>query len=265
MLRVYGTFARDGSVPTYRMIRRIETKEGKVLYEAPAVPEAVRVISNSTAQSMTYMLQQVAKRGTGAALASRYGVESGVAGKTGTTQDQADGWFMGYTSDLVMGAWVGGAYPTIRWRSLSQGQGAKTALPIVGKFLRSYEKARGVTQFAELPESERFRYECSDRRWAEYYFEEWMNGEPYEPGVGYDEDGNPIYIESSEEAAHRRPPPADDRRPRAPHRRTSPRPTFARRTTRRRIREREASNARLERAAEGRESRPREAGAEGVG
>lgn len=162
MVRVYGTFARGGTVPEYRMIRRIESREGKVLYEAEPSPKHERALSEETAATMRYMLRQVARRGTGSGLRNRYGVRSDVAGKTGTTQDQADGWFVGFTDDLVVGAWVGAAYPNIRWRSLREGQGARTALPIAGQFLRAYERARGVTRFADLAEEDDYRYACED-------------------------------------------------------------------------------------------------------
>jgi len=63
-----------------------------------------------------------------------WGIDSEFAGKTGTTQDQADGWFIGMTPTLVAGAWVGGEDPSIHFRSLGEGAGGKTALPIVGQF-----------------------------------------------------------------------------------------------------------------------------------
>ncbi|MFK8056191.1 MAG: transglycosylase domain-containing protein [Saprospiraceae bacterium] len=162
MIRVYGTFARAGRVPDFDFITRIETRSGKVLYEREAKEDPNRVFNSRTAEFMDYMLRQVATRGTGRGLTSRYGVQSEVAGKTGTTQNQADGWFMGYTDDLVVGAWVGGAYPTIRWRNLTDGQGARTALPIVGKFLRSYEKKYGVSQLPDLREDLLMEVDCQD-------------------------------------------------------------------------------------------------------
>jgi len=162
MLHVYGTFARAGRVPEFDFITRIETRTGKVLFDRNPTNDPERVFNSRTAEMMDYMLRQVAVRGTGRGLASRFGVQSEVAGKTGTTQNQADGWFMGYTDDLVVGAWVGGAYPSIRWRNLSDGQGARTALPIVGKFLRSYEKKYGVSQLPDLTEDLLLEVDCQD-------------------------------------------------------------------------------------------------------
>jgi len=175
MMRVYGAFAHRGVLPTYSYVLRIENRDGDVLYDRnePVVDE--RVMSRRTAEVLDYGLRQVARRGTGAGLYSRFGIQSEVAGKTGTTQNQADGWFMGYTRDVVVGAWVGGQYPSIRWRSLSQGQGARTALPIVGRFLRGYERARGVTRLPDLPEDVLLDTECED------YMDE-MELYPYDEG-----------------------------------------------------------------------------------
>ena len=176
MVRVYGTFARGGTVPEYRMVTKIETHDGRVLYEAPAPRRHERAFSERTAETMRYMLRQVARRGTGAGLRSRYGVQSDVAGKTGTTQDQADGWFVGFTDELVVGAWVGGSYPNIRWKSLREGQGARTALPIVGRFLRAYERKRGVTRFADLDEEDYYAFECEDFMDGGWWFDEDFDG-----------------------------------------------------------------------------------------
>ena len=177
MVRAYGTFARGGTVPAYAMVTRIETRDGEVLYERPAPGRHERAMSERTAETMRYMLRQVARRGTGASLRSRYGVQSDVAGKTGTTQDQADGWFVGFTDEVTVAAWVGGSYPNIRWKSLRDGQGARTALPIVGKFLRAYERERGVTRFPDLPEEDYYRYECEDYHDEGWWFDGFWDGD----------------------------------------------------------------------------------------
>jgi penicillin-binding protein 1A len=72
--------------------------------------------------------------GTGAEIRSLYKIEGAFAGKTGTTQNYADGWFMGYTPDLVTGCWVGAEEPSIHFRTIALGRGGYMALPIVGKF-----------------------------------------------------------------------------------------------------------------------------------
>ena len=184
MVRAYAAFAGEGKLPTLRLVSRIETREGEVIYEAPLTMPPRRVMSPTTAVSMDYMLREVAARGTGADLAQRFSVESEVAGKTGTTQDQADGWFVGYTSELAFGAWVGAEYPNIRWKSLSSGQGSRTALPIVGRFLREYEQARAVTQLPELSGDDASRFRCSDRRWSLHTFDPYyeLDAGDYVPG-----------------------------------------------------------------------------------
>jgi len=76
----------------------------------------------------------VVNEGTGSEIRSLYKVEGAFAGKTGTTQNFADGWFMGYTPDLVTGCWVGGEEPSIHFRNIALGRGGYMALPVVGKF-----------------------------------------------------------------------------------------------------------------------------------
>lgn len=207
MLRVYGTFAREGNVPEFDFITRIETRSGTVLYDRNPTQDPDRVFNSRTAEMMDFMLRQVATRGTGRGLASRYGVQSEVAGKTGTTQNQADGWFMGYTDDLVFGAWVGGAYPTIRWRSLSDGQGARTALPIVGKFLRSYERKFGVSRLPDLSENLLMEVDCQD--FIEYD-DSLFDGEDDETQVDFNALFKKIFKEKAEREA-RGPRPSNRR------------------------------------------------------
>jgi membrane carboxypeptidase/penicillin-binding protein len=97
-------------------------------------------------------MQSVVKEGTAERLSRTYDLSNDIAGKTGTTQSQADGWFMGYTPNLVVGAWVGGITPAVRFRSIDLGQGANMALPICAIFLK---KLYSTPQFAAL-KSEKF-------------------------------------------------------------------------------------------------------------
>ena len=80
------------------------------------------------------ILQSVIDGGTGSAIRTKWGIDGDFAGKTGTTQDQADGWFIGMTPNLVAGAWVGGEDQSVHFRTLGAGAGGHTALPIVGQF-----------------------------------------------------------------------------------------------------------------------------------
>jgi membrane carboxypeptidase/penicillin-binding protein len=88
------------------------------------------------ADMMVKMMRSVVDDGTASRLKYKYGINSDIAGKTGTTQSHADGWFVGYTPNLVFGAWVGGESPAVHFRDLKLGQGANTALPICGLFLQ---------------------------------------------------------------------------------------------------------------------------------
>ena len=187
MMRVYATIRRGGtSPPPWRLLTRIETRDGESLYESPlrrvdgiAVARAGvierllgngvdsggrRVLEDSVAAQVDLMLRGVVARGTAAALPGRMRVRTELAAKTGTTQDQADGWLLGYSRDLVFGAWVGGAYPSIRWRTSGLGSGSRTALPIVGKFFEAYEKKAGVTRLPPVAPHILAAAECPDRQ-----------------------------------------------------------------------------------------------------
>lgn len=164
MAQVYGTLANRGVHNELQFIKRIETKSGEVIYEAPE-KESKRVISENSAAVMTHLLQAVVDSGTARRLRFKYQLAHDVAGKTGTTQSHADGWFMGYTPDIVGGAWVGGEYPTVRFRSLSLGQGANTALPIFGRFMKkvaAYKSSRKYvsSQFDPLTDEQFMAINC---------------------------------------------------------------------------------------------------------
>ncbi len=136
MISLYGTFANGGKQVSPRYLTRIEDKAGNLLFEAPAPELGEQVMKDSTVKLMTHMLQSVVNSGTAGSLRYRYKLKGHIAGKTGTTQDQVDGWFMGFRPGLVAGAWVGGSDPKVRFRSLGLGQGAKTALPIWALFMQ---------------------------------------------------------------------------------------------------------------------------------
>ncbi len=136
----YTTFANAGVHIDPIAITRIEDKEGNVLVEY--YPEYQQeVISPETAYIMTDMMRGVIRggdgyHGTGVRLRNVYGVRQDIAGKTGTTQDAADNWFMAMTPHIVMGTWVGGSDRKIRFPEDTYiGQGARLALPIVGQFI----------------------------------------------------------------------------------------------------------------------------------
>lgn len=142
MTSAYTTFANNGVHIEPIAITRIEDKEGNVLQEY--FPEYRKeVISPETAYMMVDMMRGVIRGGdgyfgTGVRLRNVYGVRQDIAGKTGTTNDASDNWFIGMTPHIVMGAWVGGEDRRIRFPqdgSYSIGQGARTALPIVGTFI----------------------------------------------------------------------------------------------------------------------------------
>lgn len=145
MVQVYGTFANRGRKPEPWYLLRVENAEGDTLINFPAPNPAQfrRVMSDTIASLITTMLQAVVNGGTASRLRGQYGFPYAVAGKTGTTNNNADGWFLGYTPDLAFGAWVGASQPVVRFHSTRLGQGASTALPICGYFLnKTYQDAQ---------------------------------------------------------------------------------------------------------------------------
>lgn len=142
LVSAYTTYANQGVHVEPMAITRIEDKEGNIVKEYH--PEYQQeVISPETAYIMVDMLRGVIRGGedyygTGVRLRNVYGVQQDVAGKTGTTQNSADNWFVAMMPHMVMGAWVGGEDRKIRFPTdlaYSIGQGARSALPIVGKFI----------------------------------------------------------------------------------------------------------------------------------
>ena len=139
MVSAYSTFANGGRRVPPRYLLSVHDDEGTLLEEFEYKSKKERILSRETASIMTEMLRDVVDEGTASRLRWKYGLKGEIAGKTGTTQSNADGWFIGFTRSLVVGCWVGADDPAIRFRSTSLGQGANTAAPIFAQFFKSLE------------------------------------------------------------------------------------------------------------------------------
>jgi penicillin-binding protein 1A len=141
MLTVYGTFVNRGYRVKPVYLLGIEDQYGNVIVDfTQEKAKMSKALNRETADMMMQMLKNVVDSGTARRLRYTYGLRNEIAGKTGTTQSQADGWFIGATPKLVGGAWVGGATRLIRFRSTRLGQGANTALPIWAKFMQQVNR-----------------------------------------------------------------------------------------------------------------------------
>ena len=141
MVNAYSTLANDGRKTKTQTILKIEDKEGRILYSLDR-PEAEQVVEEHYAQTLNGMLQNATLNGTGARLYSQYGITGPMMGKTGTTQNQSDGWFIAYNKDLTIGAWVGTQDRRIHFRYLGHGAGSRSALPMVASLFQ-YAQSKG--------------------------------------------------------------------------------------------------------------------------
>ncbi|NJC27979.1 transglycosylase domain-containing protein [Neolewinella antarctica] len=145
MNTVYSSFANGGVRPAgIHFLDKITTYDGTVIVEFKRPTATQKVMDRQTAAVATYLLEGVVNDGTGAKLRGTYGLAGPLAGKTGTTQDQSDGWFIGFTPKLVVSTWVGAEYPIVHFRSLRRGSATATALPIWGNFMRKVQQAPGL-------------------------------------------------------------------------------------------------------------------------
>jgi len=128
------TFVNKGVYIEPVFITRIEDKNGNVI--ETFIPERNEAMSEQTAYLMLQLMQGVVETGTGIRLRFKYELNNPIAGKTGTTQNQSDGWFMGLTPDLVSGVWVGCEDRSAHFRTLTLGQGANMALPVWALYMK---------------------------------------------------------------------------------------------------------------------------------
>ncbi len=134
MVSAYTAFVNHGIRSSPMYVTRIVDNEGNVLEEFK--PRMNEVISSESADKMLYMLRAVVDGGTGGRLRFRYNLTAPIGGKTGTTNSNSDGWFMGVTPNLVSGCWVGGDDRDIHFDSMTYGQGASMALPIFALYMK---------------------------------------------------------------------------------------------------------------------------------
>ena len=134
MVDAYTTFANKGIRTEPLYITHIEDNNGNVI--GLFTPKTHEVISEITTYKMIYMLRAVMDHGTGVRVRYKYGIQAPMGGKTGTTNNNSDGWFMCFTPSLVNGAWVGGEDRAIHFDNLAQGQGASMALPICALYMQ---------------------------------------------------------------------------------------------------------------------------------
>ena len=146
MVGAMSTFANQGVYIKPMFITRIEDKNGNVIQRFS--PEESEAMSELTAYKMIELMKGVVQSGTGIRLRSLYGFNNPIAGKTGTTQKNSDGYFMGITPDLTTGVWVGAEDRSVHFRSTKLGQGSHTALPIWALYMKKVyaDKILGISK-----------------------------------------------------------------------------------------------------------------------
>jgi penicillin-binding protein 1A len=148
MVAAYASFVNNGKSVKPIYITSITTGRGKQLYSAKPEKQE-QVLSPRTAEMMVHMLKRTVNEGTAGKLRWEYGVYNDLGGKTGTTQSNADGWFISVAPKLVVGAWVGADDPRVRFRATSLGQGSSTALPITAKFYQALNKDKNLRDVSQ--------------------------------------------------------------------------------------------------------------------
>jgi len=160
MVGAYNTFVNRGIWTKPLFITRIEDKNGQIIQSF--APEEKEVLNEQTAYVMLRLMEGVARYGTGRRLKTKYKMyDSHIAGKTGTTNQNSDGWFIGMVPQLVAGVWTGGDEKVIRFKSTAKGQGANMALPIWAEFMqRVYaDESLGISKTADFKRPRRVEIE----------------------------------------------------------------------------------------------------------
>ncbi len=172
MVRALSTLANQGVYIKPMFVTRIEDKNGNVIKRF--TPEESEAMSELTAYKMIELMKGVVQSGTGGRLRTYYGIKNPVAGKTGTTQKNSDGYFMGITPDLTTGVWVGNDDPTVHFRSTALGQGSRTGLPIWAIYMKKVyaDKSLNISQ-GDFPKPNApgvdLNFDCNRREENDFY------------------------------------------------------------------------------------------------
>ena len=160
MVSGYTTFANKGIRVEPLYVTRIEDPYGNTI--ANFNSQMSEVLTEDASYKMLHMLKNVIDGGTGGRIRARYGIKAPMGGKTGTTQNNSDGWFMGFTPSLVSGVWVGGEDRSIHFDRMSEGQGASMALPIYGLYMQKVyaDKTLGYSQEEDFDIPEQYQNPC---------------------------------------------------------------------------------------------------------
>jgi len=150
IVEAFAGIVNDGKPVETHYLLEIADRNGNVLETFNYELEDVSVVSPENCRAVINMMEAVVNKGTGRGIRSIYKIKGDFAGKTGTTQNNSDGWFIGITPNLVTGCWVGADDPRVHFRTTTYGQGAYMALPIVGKF---FNKTYSDPKFATLKNS----------------------------------------------------------------------------------------------------------------
>jgi len=150
MVEAYAAIVNDGKPVETHYLLEIADRNGNVLETFEYEPEDEPVVKSENCRAIINMMEEVVNHGTGRGIRTIYKINGDFAGKTGTTQNNSDGWFIGLTPNLVTGCWVGADDPRVHFRSTTYGQGAYMALPIVGKF---FNKTYNDPKFISLKNS----------------------------------------------------------------------------------------------------------------
>lgn len=165
MVGAYNTFANKGVHIAPMGVTRIEDRYGNII--ASFHPDKREAISEETAYLMINLMQGVIDQGTGRRLRGKYAFRSQIAGKTGTSQNHSDGWFMGIVPNMVTGVWVGGEDRDIHFDSMALGQAANMALPVFALYLQKIYNDNSLHITAEdifeRPDQFGYNLDCSDR------------------------------------------------------------------------------------------------------
>ena len=163
--RAYAVFANEGHLITPKCITKITTSEGRVLYQNKYT-KPIQLLEKRTPKLINKILQKAINKGTGANMRSKYNISLPLAGKTGTSQNYADAWFVGYNPNLVIVSRVGCASPKIHFHN-GTGSGGRLALPLVAKTLQGIQnipelKVKYSVNFPKLPEDLINELDCDD-------------------------------------------------------------------------------------------------------